>query len=151
LAINHAIIMKEKSIFKKVLQLSIMLMISFTYSQNNIKDTLITTRIKIKFGELIVTKSISQDWKSSQIRSSIWLADDCLVENETVYVNFTIDSNCLISNYKIDTKGKSKCAIVGVEDFCKELMTVIKQKNEINFFDKCNTQYRLPFFIKTLE
>ncbi|KQO21234.1 hypothetical protein ASF10_14020 [Flavobacterium sp. Leaf82] len=128
-----------------------LIFMSSIYAQeNDVKSTTTTNKIKTKFGDLIIAQSTGNGTKFTQISSFILFPDDCEVQQETVYVNFDVDSNCLISSYEMDKKGKSNCAITTIKNFCDELIVTMKKENLINIFDKSGC-FRLPFKIQTSQ
>lgn len=124
---------------------------SSVYAQeNDVKSIRTTNKIKTKYGDLIVSQSTGNGTKFTQISSFIHFFEDCEVQKETVYVNFNIDSDCLISSYEMDKKGKSNCAITTIKNFCDELIYIMKKENLINVFDKSGC-FRLPFTIQSSQ
>ncbi|KQB42354.1 hypothetical protein RC62_3360 [Flavobacterium aquidurense] len=128
-----------------------LIFISSIYAQeDDLKNTKITNKIKTKFGDLIISQSIGNGTKFTQISSFIRFPDDCEVQKETIYVNFDVDSNCIISSYEIDKKGKNNCATITIKNFCDELIETMKKENLNNVFDKSGC-FRLPFVIQSSQ
>lgn len=110
-------------------------------------------RIETKYGSLTVYKYVSAYTSSLSIHSSLWTTEDCPLVDYTVYAIFYIESDGSISKYEILRTGKIKCLEDAADEFCKEILLKIKEKNIKWLFStdstKKITKYRLPIKIHT--
>lgn len=111
------------------------------------------TKIETKYGSLTINKYTSAHISSLSIQSSLWTNEDCPLADYTVYVIFYIESDGSISKYEILRTGKIKCLEDAVDEFCKEILLKIKEKNIKWLFNTDSSQkiikYRLPIKIHT--
>jgi hypothetical protein len=140
---------------KSIITIFILLSANVLFAQSTISNSVSTTETKIrtKYGDLNVRKSINGENRFLAISSSFYANDEnCPIIDYTVYATFNIESDCSISSYEI-TYGKIKCLDDAVEEFCKEIIAKTKEKNIKGLFSvdlsKCGGKYRFPIIIST--
>lgn len=141
--------------YKSFITIFIILFANVLFAQNTISESVSTTETKIrtKYGDLNVRKSIDGKNRFVTISSSFYADDDnCPLVDYTVIATFNIESDCSISSYEI-TSGKIKCLDDAVGEFCKEIIAKTKEKNIKGLFSvdlsKCGGKYKIRIKIST--